>query len=395
MKRILYIHHTAGWGGSANSLVNLISSLNPQKYSVEVLLLKKSDIAEKLEEHRIKYRVASSAFYKRFYVFFPHSEAGYVHWYQVFQFFKLLISWLLSRYYFASKELARHEFSIAHLNTSVLTDWLAPAKKQGVVIMHLREPFRKGRFDFLHPIFRAIIKRNADKVVAISNDNSRRLNLPEKTIIVYNSSEVPQSEPSENSYKSMKVLYLGGSSTSKGFYTLVQALDYLDEGIIVYFGGKYVSTKNPDTLFQFLKFFLSNARRRNNAIRKIEGHPNAKVVGMTKDTASFFLDTCCLVSPFEVPHFSRPVIEAHLNRKPAIGTDVDGMEEIIVHNFNGMIIPKNDPLKLATAINEIVKDSDRAKILGENGYRVAIQRFTNRNTKEVEAMYDELKWIGK
>ncbi len=390
MKKILFIHHTSGWGGSANSLIKLIEYLDKSEYETKVLLLKKSEIEERLLEKGIKYQIAASPFYRKYYQFFPHSEAGYLHWYNIIKFLKLSILWLLSRYYFSARELALHDFNIIHFNTSVLTDWLSPARKRGKVIMHLREPFRKGRLDFLNPFFKSVIKRNTDKIIAISQDNSKRLGLQFKTEIVYNYSEIPLSKPADGSYSSGIVLYLGGSSTSKGFYTMVDALDYLDYNVKVYFGGKYVFKDKPHHPVKYLKYYISNDRKRAKAIKKILEYSRAELIGLINDTDKYMDMMCCLVSPFALPHFSRPVIEAHLHRKPVIGSDVEGMDEIIENDENGLIIPRNNPEELASAINRITADWGKARELGEAGYVIAIKKFTPLNIKQIEKIYSTL-----
>ncbi len=350
-----------------------------------------SEIEDRLLEKGIKYRIATSVFYREYYQFFPHSEAGYIHWYNIIKFLKLSILWILSRYYFSARELALHEFNIIHFNTSVLTDWLSPAHKKGKVIMHVREPFRKGGLDFLNPLFRSVIRRNTDKIIAISQDNANRLGLQLKTEIVYNYSDIPLSKPADNSYSSGIVLYLGGSSTSKGFYTLVDALDYLDNNVKIYFGGKYVFKDKPHNLLKYLKYCISNDRNRAKAIKKISEHPRAELVGLINDTDKYMDEMCCLVSPFAVPHFSRPAIEAHLHRKPVIGSDVKGMDEIIKDDENGLIIPCNNPEELASAINKITADSKKAREFGEAGYKIAVQKFTPLNIKQIENIYSTLK----
>jgi len=390
MKKILFIHHAAGWGGSPNCMINLINGLDHSKYEFEVLLLKDSVIASKLAESRINYKVSDSIFYKKYYQFFPHSEAGYIKWYQVFSFIKLSVLWILSRYFFAKKELAKYAFDFVHLNSSVLTDWLAPAKEKGKVIIHIREPFRKGKLDICHHFFKSIISKYADKIIAISEDNARRIGVPNKTKVIYDFSEIPDTLPLKSSYASKKILYLGGSSSSKGFYTIVKALDYLEKDVMVYFGGNYITSKKSGNLFSTLKFMLSKAKIRNASIRKIYNHPNTKVIGLVYNVNDYLKEVCCLVSPFSVSHFSFPVVETHLQRKPAIGSDVEGMEEIIKHEVNGLIIPKNNPNALASAINDLTSNIEKAKRYGEEGYRVAILKFSPGNINQFELLYDQL-----
>lgn len=389
--KILFVHHTTGWGGSANSLINLICSLDHTKYDPEVLLIKNSIIADKLAKNKIKYSIAESKFYKKYYNFFPHSEAGYLKMYQIYNFIKLSILWILSYSIFAKRELSKHSYDIVHLNSSVLTDWLAPAKKRGKVVIHIREPFRKGKIDFLHYFFKSQIGKYADKIIAISNDNAKRINIDYKTTVMYNYSDVHPNLPNSSSYSSKKVLYLGGSSSSKGFYTLVDALDYLDKDIIVYFGGHFSKReKSKKILKEIYMLIFSKERKRNTAIEKIKNHHNAVFLGIIDDINYYLNEVCCLVSPFCVPHFSRPVIEAHLNRKPAIGTNVEGMEEIIDHGKNGLIVLKNNPKILAVAINELTSNSMLAKQFGEAGFLKAQKIYTKRNIKKLEQIYDTI-----
>ena len=390
MKNILFVNHATDWGGATSCLVNLINKLDATKYDVEVLLLKKSIISEKFKENNIKYRIANSSFYTKYYKVFAHSEAGYIKWYQVYSFLKLSVFWILSHSLFAKKELNNYEYDIIHLNSSVLTDWLKAARKKSKVVIHIREPFRKGKFDILHYYFRYLINRYASHIIAISVDNAKRINIPNKTDVIYDYCNFDNSEPSLNSYASKKVLYLGGTSKSKGFYTLVNALDYLNEDIIVYFCGKYVITAPPSNLINLIKYYLSNAHKRNKAINKIKLNSNFKILGMIYNVQEYLDEVCCLVSPFLVPHFSCPVIEAHLKRKPAIGTDVEGMEEIILNHKNGLIVPNNNPKALATAINELAINSKKAEKYGLAGYIRAKELYTPDNINKIESIYEKL-----
>jgi hypothetical protein len=222
-KKILFIHHATGWGGAPNSMISLINQLSKDDFEIKVLLLKNSIVAEKLEQYKINFEVADSIFYKKFYQYFTHSEAGYLRWFHFFKFFKLSLIWILSRYYFAKRELQNHDFDIVHLNSSVLTDWLASANELGKCIIHIREPFRKGKIDILHPFFKRQMRKYAHHIIAISQDNANRIKLPDKTTIVYNNIIINNLDVIEDSYSSRKVLYLGGDAKIKGFYTIAKA----------------------------------------------------------------------------------------------------------------------------------------------------------------------------
>ena len=390
MKKILFVHHSASWGGSVNSLVELVTSLDENKYKPIVLLLKKSIIADILREKHINFILAKSFFYQKYYRYFVHSEAGYVKWYQILKFSRVSLSWFLSRFIFAKRELTNIDYDIAHLNSSVLTDWLAPCKTRGKTIIHIREPFRKRKFDFRYYFFRGQMKKYADKIIAISKDNAKRINLPEKTFVIYNYTNKYSRYIKDSSYSSRKFLYLGGSSRLKGFYIIVNALKYLDENINVVFAGKYATLSKDKSLRSIIKRISFYDLKKQKAIKTIENCKNAQIIGMINNISNLIDSVCCMISPFNKPHFSRPVIEGYLHKKPAIGSDVEGMDEIIQHNKTGILFSKNDSKDLARAINYIANHPEEAKQFGEEGFRIAEKRFTSANVRQIESLYLEL-----
>jgi glycosyltransferase involved in cell wall biosynthesis len=395
MKKILFIHHACTWGGAPNSLIKLINSLDKSQYEVEVLLLKNSVIAEKLKESSIRFSVAKSLFYRKYYTYLTHSEADYIKWFQLLRVLKYGIIWILSRYLFAKQELANHEYDIVHLNSSVLTDWLAPAREFGKVILHVREPFRRGKCDLLGNILIKQIDRYADQIIAISKDNARRINLPSKTTVVYNFLNVESiSEFSISDYTSKSVLYVGGSEYIKGFYTLVEALPYINDDITVYFSGPYseILSNSDSGIKTQLKKKLKKIifRKESVAFQKIRNCKHAKLIGLISDI-NIYIDKCvCLVSPFSVPHFSRPIIEAFGRRKPAIATKIEGIEEIIEDNRTGLLVQNENASDLANAINFICENPEIAKKIGDNGYKLAKCKFSQDNVKEICEVYANL-----
>ncbi|MHB2149537.1 glycosyltransferase family 4 protein [Calditrichota bacterium LG25] len=387
-KKILFIHHATGWGGAPKSMIQVIKALDKEKYNVHVLLIKDSIVSEKLEESNISYSIAQSKFYKKYYRYFIHSEAGYVKWYQIIRFIHLSILWLLSRFFFAPQELRNHKADIVHLNSSTLTDWLAPAKQKGKVIIHIREPFRNGKIDIIAFFFRRQIKKYADRIIAISKDNARRINIPHKTTVFYNFVESGYTPVNSDSYYSKKCLYVGGGAKIKGFFTLVDALDYLDNDVIVYFAGNYSNSSGKKGIKRLLKKFIWY--RRNKAIQKIKQHPNAKYLGLVHNVSTYIDETCCLISPLTKPHFSKPVIEAFFRKKPVIVSDISGMKEEVDNGSNGIMIPVGNSKELAKAINKLANNPQLAMKMGERGYKEAILKYSEKNISILQEIYKAL-----
>lgn len=393
--KILFIHHAAGWGGSPVSMLNTIMALDKYKYSFEVLLLHDSIISKILKENGITVKVAQSIFYKRYYDNYVHSVANEKKWFRIDLEARSIISWLLNRYYFAPKELQRHNYDIAHLNSSTLTDWLAPCKAKGKVVIHIREPFSKGNFGIRHTFLTSQMRKYADKIIAISADNAKRINIPGKTQVIYNflnSNE--NSTVLEKNNHFCEVLYLGGYHKIKGFYTVVDSLNYLDDGIKIVFCGDFLDDINESgfvgNIKKMFKKFLPFHRKLKAALIKIKNHPNSIFVGLVNNTSQLIQDSEFLISPFSKPHFSRPVIEAFAHKKCVIGSNIEGMDEIIEHNINGLIVKKDNPLDLAKAINYLHSNPEIRLKMGENGYLKAQKLFSSRNISLLDKIYESL-----
>jgi glycosyltransferase involved in cell wall biosynthesis len=68
-------------------------------------------------------------------------------------------------------------------------------------------------------------------------------------------------------------------------------------------------------------------------------------------------------------------VETLLMAKPLIVSDVRGFADTVLHEKTGLVVPVDDPLALAEAINRLIADRDLGRRLGENG-RIHAQRFT-------------------
>lgn len=392
MKNILFIHHGKGWGGAPINMINIINALGKTKFTIKVLLLNNSIVRKKLEDNNIEYSVVKSKFYKKHYTYFSHTVPGYTKWFQFYKQARLILSWVLSRYYFATKELKNHDFDIVHLNSSVLTDWLLPCHKRGMVVFHIQEPVFKGMLGLYYKFFRTQIIKYADRIVTISKDNAKRVNIPDKTTIVYNFTEINHHKPNSESFTSKKVLYVGGESFIKGFYPLIDALDYINKDIKILFAGNYSPVKLSwkRKIKKYLPFYRNKFLRKDNALKKMRSSQNAIEIGLVDDISSYLQEVSFLISPFTIEHFSRPIIEAFAHGKPVIATNIDGIDEVVTHNHNGLIVEKGQPVKLAEAINYLANEPLLCKEFGANGLKVAKEIYSGSNIKQIEMIYSQL-----
>ena len=369
--KILFVHHAGEWGGAPMYMTNIITSLNLNKYDINVLLLKNSpELIDRLNKMGVNCTCSNEKFFNQGKAAFAYCE--WSNW-NLYTLLKVIYHWILARFVYIPEELKKYDYDILVLNSSCLTAWLKPNFKRGKkTIIHIQEPIRQRKFN---PIYSLMFKRQlgkyADSVIAITEDNAKRTGVYEKTVISRNFAPMPIVDVLPSSYSSKKVLYLGGSGIIKGFYTLVDALPYLDKDIMVYIGGYIREPIKSLGVKGFMKSMLYWDTKTNRALKNLKQAPNVKLLGMTNNVSCLLDEVCCLVSPFSKPHFSRPVIEAYLHKKPVVVTDIAGMSEFVFQQETGLMVPNNNPIKLAEAINHMCAHPAEAKKLGETAYKFA------------------------
>jgi glycosyltransferase involved in cell wall biosynthesis len=70
------------------------------------------------------------------------------------------------------------------------------------------------------------------------------------------------------------------------------------------------------------------------------------------------------------------VKEAFYLNVPVVATDVGGTPELIKDNETGMLVPSENPDKLAEAVNELLSDKQKAKRLANNGNKFVKSNMT-------------------
>jgi glycosyltransferase involved in cell wall biosynthesis len=89
--------------------------------------------------------------------------------------------------------------------------------------------------------------------------------------------------------------------------------------------------------------------------------------------------------------FGRVILEGMAMRKPVIATNFGGPTEIILPYETGMLVPPNDPQKMADAITYCLSDKDRAREMGERGRQRFVEMFSSEKmVKETEKVYEEI-----
>ena len=92
------------------------------------------------------------------------------------------------------------------------------------------------------------------------------------------------------------------------------------------------------------------------------------------------MDIYCLPSFFEGLPIS--LLEAMSAKLPVVGTAVMGIRDVIRNEKTGLLVPSNNPERLAEALIRLLNNPDLRKELSENGYRYILEN------------HDKDKWIN-
>ena len=106
-------------------------------------------------------------------------------------------------------------------------------------------------------------------------------------------------------------------------------------------------------------------------LKEAESEINGNVVYCTDrswdDAMRIIKSSSIVVVPSRMESLPTTVKEAFFLNVPVIGTDVGGIPELITNNETGILVPPENPGKLADAVNELLSDKEKAEKLATNG----------------------------
>ena len=115
-------------------------------------------------------------------------------------------------------------------------------------------------------------------------------------------------------------------------------------------------------------------------LKAAEPKINGKVVYCTnlpwKDAMKIMKSSQILVVPSRKDSLPTSIKEAFYFKVPVVGTNVDGIPELIQDNVTGLLVPPENPQKLAEAVNSLLDDKMKAKKLSDAGYEFVKNNLT-------------------
>ena len=194
------------------------------------------------------------------------------------------------------------------------------------------------------PLYRFALK-NA-KSVAVGEAVNK--NLKEDVVItdsrvIYNGVVLKETDDQVDeiiSYSGIKLGCIARLSEQKGLTYLLDAMSLL-------------------TVKDIRLFIVGDGELRNeleNKVKELDLQDSVTFLGYRKDIVECInsFDFCVLPSVFE--GFGLVAIEAFMNSKTLVATDIPGLNEVVT-NKNGILVPAKDPAALASAIDKLAMDA--------------------------------------
>jgi glycosyltransferase involved in cell wall biosynthesis len=300
---------------------------------------------------------------------------------------------------------------LVHLNSVVLYPSALELNSMGIpFVWHVREPSVEGLFGLRKNKISKALKKLPNKSIFICNADKKSWGNPSSGIVVYNFIDFEKFNPNidttidfglDNSGKTIYLLFLGGVNEIKGTHVILQAFDVVlkqnrEKNIkLIFAGGQY--TKPNYFIYKLATTLLpifgwnSYTESLEKLIVRLNLEKNIIRLPFVKDVAQLFKVSHILVFPSIRPHFARPIIEAGAMSLPVIGSNLGGVEELIIDGENGYLCPVNDYNYLATKIHELIENPKLMKQFGERGHRVAIEKYNQQNNiLEIVNVYNKI-----
>jgi glycosyltransferase involved in cell wall biosynthesis len=113
-----------------------------------------------------------------------------------------------------------------------------------------------------------------------------------------------------------------------------------------------------------------------------------RFLGSRTDVGVLLCAVDLVVHPSQQEGFSNAILEAMAAGCPVVATDVGGNAEAVIEGTTGLLVPPNDPLALAAAMERLLRRPDERRRFGDAGRRRVEQCFgMDRMTIAYEQVY--------
>jgi len=400
VKRVLYIHHTPTFVGSARSLSYLLQELDRTRYEPVVLLTREGPVREAFEALGIPVH----------HVPLRHIwEAPSPAWYNVRN---RALNWLA---FLPSRPLAaflrEQAPDVVHLNDTALLSAGITALRCGLpVVCHVRSVHRTAGLPQLRArLLVSRIEEVSAALVAIAEEYALQFGGSPKVRVVYNSVDFAAIDEARGTGKRIRdelgigpdvalIGMVGTLTRHKGAWDFIRACGLAlkqARGVPMKFAiaGRIPEGRPHHRLRDVLRIVgprrpLAFAER---LARECGVRDELLLLGHRTDVYSVMDALDVVVFPTRLDATGRPVLEGSALGKPSIAAVPTRQSGVLVHGETGLIVPPERPAELADAILALASDRELARRMGRKACQLAASSFDpRRNIEPIHRLYDDI-----
>ncbi len=236
---------------------------------------------------------------------------------------------------------------------------------------------------FVKRIVKRRLAGRTERIVAVSDavraQSIRVDHIPPGNIIVIpNGVDLERFRPTERPPRDLiHIMNVGRLVPQKGHDVLVDAFAVL-----------------RDTLPRARLMVVGDGPLRPHLAEQIRAYHLAdrvQLMGVRRDLPELYARADIVVFPSRWEGFGLAAIEASACGLPVIASAVGGLQEAVVDQETGLLVPPEEPKLLAEAITELVRDRARRALMGHAGRRHVERHFDIRKVVErYEQLYEDL-----
>lgn len=260
------------------------------------------------------------------------------------------------------------EYDIVHFHEAEFSFPLFSYSIKKPKILHLHGI----SFDYFkrYHLSRLILKHVADLYLSITKRMKEELimlGIPKNKIAYFPNSVdtkifCPRGEKIDN-----VLLYVGRIAPEKGLHVLLKSMSYIKcPAHLIIIGPP---GWNNEYYCDIIRLIEGENKRGKHKITYLGALDQADIIEWYQKASVFIL-------PSLYEGFGIVILEALACETPVVSTYAGGIPEIIKNGENGMLVPVNNPLKLAEAINYLLENKDVRVKFGKAGREWIIKNFS-------------------
>ena len=399
---VLYIHRSGVFGGASRSLLELIRAF-PREAVEAHLITQKGNVASFFE------RAGASVISTPGISQFDNTEWGY---YRGYRWLLLAREVWFSPFTIIGILKARKKWKnldLVHVNEITMTLPIVLSKLilKKPVIVHWRSVQRGGTNSLRSRMLMKILKRYADRVIAIDETVRRSLPANVDAEIVHNGySQEPLNRSEQKAdntsvkvaslpKEGVKIGMVGNLLEMKGPYDFLEAARRCYEKkskAVFLIVGDNVRTVRGIRSFMLRKLGFAQDLRAEieERIRRYGMEDRFHLLGFTANIQKIYEHIDVLCFPSHLNAVGRPVIEAAFSKVPSIVSTDRPADDTVIHGQTGICVPPRNVEALAEAMMFFCANPDEIKTMGEAAYHLALKNFDiKKNAHKVLNIYRE------